>query len=772
MKTFASQHRLQKHALLVSLIASLTLAGCKLGEVGPSPKSTNEPEQPPVATGSLVFHLAYDEASGNTEEQVSDAAVVIQNQFNNAERVAGVNGNALRTDGFSTFLDANFSLANPKNLTVETWVALESYPSDRELPYDQHKPSALVSQFDGSKGFTLDINTWGEYSFRINVGGTLVTLKANERFPLNAWTHVAAVVDSVQGKVSLLLNGVLVASSNISKNQTLQLAERPLRVGKSHTDIVDGIFLLNGINGAFDDTRVYDYPLTSTALLAIYQAGSSADSDAAIKTPASRFANDLQRPKFHAMPPAGWTNEPHGLVRNGNQLHMFYQRTPNGPFKTQSHWGHMVSDDFVNWTVLPDALYPTLDQGSTSGFDMKGIWAGDVVVINGKAFAFYTNVNHSGDFNPGIALATSDTENFLTWEKQEPLIDSDQVQDFRDPYLWEENGTWHMLIGAKVQGKGGLAYYTSTNLLNWTYKPTFSSVSYANMDVGSEVWELPVFEPIGNGKHILVVNPVGGAVSKYDNTNPTRGLYWVGTWANGVFTPDYQQPKKLDLVRGHLSPTVERNEDGVLTAIGIVDERRSSQAQLNAGWAHTFSLAREWYLLPDNATLGQRPSEYLTSLRTAATPTSVANLSTTDVTATGATGRQLEFVLTLDASSTAERYGFEVLANADRSEYTRVYYDAIGKRIVLDKRNSTTANEEDKTLLVENYDEAAFGKPTKFHVFIDGSVVDVFINDAAAFSFRSYPTKADSHGINLFAAQGTATFSALDYWSLKAIALQ
>lgn len=772
MKLFKNTALLQQRTLMFSLIASLTLAGCKLGEVGPSPKENDEPEQPPVATGNLVFHLAYDEAAGNTQEKITSEAVTIQNQFNSAERVVGVNGNALRTDGFSTFLDANLNLSNPKNLTVETWVALESYPSDRELPYDQQKPSALVSQFDGSKGFTLDINTWGEYSFKVNVGGTLVTLKANEPFPLYRWTHVAAVVDSVQGKVDLLLNGVVVATASISKNQTLQLAERPLRVGKSHTDVVDGIFLLNGLNGAFDDTRVYDYPLTSAALLTTFQAGSSADNNAAIKTPSTRFANDLQRPKFHAMPPAGWTNEPHGLVRNGNQLHMFYQRTPNGPFKTQSHWGHMVSEDFVNWKVLPDALYPTLASNSTSGFDMKGIWAGDVVVSAGKAYAFYTNVNHSGDFNPGIALATSDAESFLTWEKQEPLIDSDKVQDFRDPYLWEENGTWHMLIGAKVQGKGGLAYYTSTNLLNWTYQPAFSSVSYSTMDVGSDVWELPVFEPIGNGKHILLVNPVGGVVSKYDNTNPTRGLYWIGTWANGVFTPDYQQPKKLDLVRGHLSPTVARNDQDVITAIGIVDERRSSQAQLDAGWANTFGLPREWYLLADNATLGQRPSADLVALRTETAPSTFTNLSTADVSPTGVSGRQVEFELTLDGSTSAERYGFEVLANADRSEYTRIYYDAIGKRIVLDKRNSTTANEEDKVQLIESYDEAAFGKPTKFHVFIDGSVVDVFINDAAAFSFRSYPSKSDSDGINIFASQGTAIFSELNKWALKSIALQ
>jgi sucrose-6-phosphate hydrolase SacC (GH32 family) len=183
-------------------------------------------------------------------------------------------------------------------------------------------------------------------------------------------------------------------------------------VGKSHTDKIDGIFLLNGLNGAFDETRIYSQALAASELLSQFNAGAASAQSTGLQataTPATRFANDHLRPIFHAMPPANWTNEPHGLVRRGDKLHMFYQRTPNGPYKTQMHWGHMVSSDFVHWQNQPDALYPTLQANSTAGFDMKGIWAGDVVVKDNKAYAFYTNVNHAGPFNPGIALATSPT---------------------------------------------------------------------------------------------------------------------------------------------------------------------------------------------------------------------------------------------------------------------------------------------------------------------------------------------------------------------------
>ena len=65
------------------------------------------------------------------------------------------------------------------------------------------------------------------------------------------------------------------------------------------------------------------------------------DASTSLRVPDSRFATDWLRPAVHAMPPANWTNEPHGLVRVGNgegdDWHLFYQRTPSGPYKTLMH---------------------------------------------------------------------------------------------------------------------------------------------------------------------------------------------------------------------------------------------------------------------------------------------------------------------------------------------------------------------------------------------------------------------------------------------------
>ncbi|WP_210487755.1 GH32 C-terminal domain-containing protein [Rufibacter aurantiacus] len=719
------------------------------------------------------LHFPFDEASGaaTAVESVSGASFPIKNNFNKPERVEGINGKALRLDGFSTWVEASSSLNYKKQFSLETWINLESYPSDAEVPFASLTPSAIISQMSGANGFQLGINTFGNWFFKASINGRIYTCPAKDLFPLYQWVHVAAVIDGEKGHIKLYLNGAEVGTLTIPVNGELTEATGPLLLGKSTTDRKDGIFLLNALNAAIDETKFYDQSLKAATVLSHYESEKTKAGSlgvTSLEVPKERFDQDLQRPIFHALPPANWTNEPHGLVKHNGQYHLFYQRTPNGPFKTQMHWGHMVSPDLVNWTNVKDALWPTLESSSTAGYDMKGIWSGDVIMHQNKAYAFYTNVNHSGSYNPGIALATSSDPNLETWEKHGPVIGKENVNDFRDPFIWQEGNTWHMIIGAALNSGGGLAYYTSPDLLNWTFNPTFASIPYSQMDIGSAIWEMPVFASLGNGKHVLVVNPIGGSIGKYGPSKYTRAVYWTGVWQNGRFTPDYAQPKMLDLIHGHLSPTIETDYQNNLVGIGIVDERRSSEAQLAAGWAHLFSLPRTWYLLPDGKTLGQKPLASLANIRQAATYKKYSDLSVTATTPMpDLAGKSKELVAYVDTTATGTRYGFNLRLSPAWDEVTTLYYDTQQQKVFLDKmKSSKSVQAEEKVVLSGSYDVKAFGKPHKFQIFMDHSVVDVFINDAAAFSFRIYPTQASSEGVELYSQGGTTKFTSVEGWGL------
>jgi len=721
-----------------------------------------------------VLYLKYNEANGTKTvlDQVSGANFSVAGL---AERNGGLDGNALRTDGTSTYVSGSFNYNFGSSMTIETWVDMENYPADEERITDVNAlhPTAIVCQFNSTQGWAIQVNAFGNWFFSTRINGTLYKCAPTTLFPLYQWVHVAAVVNGATGNMYLYVNGTQVAQTTIPTNGSItRTTNDPLIIGKSNIDYKPNSDqrLYNGFNGAIDETKIFNSALTQAQIQAEYNLFSSSLPDPmganGIQVPSTRFANDLQRPIFHAMPPANWTNEPHGMVNYNGQIHMFYQRTPNAPVKSLMHWGHMTSSNAVNWTNTKDAIMP-----GWNAVDGVGIWSGDVVVNNGTAYAFYTSVNTIGAFNPGIALATSNDANFQTWTKLGGKIDKpSDVPDMRDPYIWSVGNKWYMIIGAALGGNGGLIYYSSTDLINWTRMPVpFSTVAFSTMDIGSTIWEMPVFQSLGNGKYALEVNPIGGSVSKYGSPNATRSVYWTGTFVNEQFVPDYNKPKNLDLIYGHLSPTVSTDANGVISAIGMIDERINTQFQNDLGWNNLFSLPRNWYIMNDGKTLGQRPSPNIDALQIPSSHQTFSNLSVNGTSPLSAAGKSTEVLINIDQNNTGTQYGINLRISADRSEITKIYYDTNTKQIYVDKTHSSSSTQNETgnlALLSGSYDEVAFGKPRKMQIYIDNSVIEVFINDAAVFSTRVYPLQANATGMELF-SNGTTIFTSVDVWQMQ-----
>lgn len=721
------------------------------------PQTAAAQEAPPSPD---VLSLGFDQAPG-------DAQPRYEGRFPQPELVPGPSGHAWRSDGFSSAVSVPVALHGERGFTVIFQVAIESYPSSLEKPAEQIVPASFINQADRQTGFDVWIDTFGRWGSRVSTSNGDIETRAKAVFPLYGWAEVALTYDPDTGALRQYLDGKLVGEARRGRATPFRRADKAaLTLARSWQDAAMGIFSVNGLNAAFDNLKVFGRPLSDGEIAASAAAMPASSALASLAVPASRFAEDLQRPVYHAMPPANWTNEPHGLIRRDDGWHMFYQRTPNGPYKTQMHWGHLFSTDLVHWTNFPDALWPTLQKGDF-GFDMKGIWSGDVVTgPDGRGVAFYTSVNHSPDFyNPGISMAVSPDGNLLRWQKLGPVIDRTGFRDFRDPYVWFEAGEWHMIVGAAMlPSGGGIAYYRCADLFRprcWKKQPPIAP--FARMDIGSDIWEMPVLERLSAGKFILQTNPIGGVISK-NGDKATRSVYWIGSWDGRAFKPDFLQPKYLDLVPGHLSPTVDRDKDGNLVGIGIVDERRSDEAQLAAGWAHTFGVPRTWRLMPDGETLGQAPLAGLAALRN---PRSRLALTVVwnGTRQIGYVGRSAEIVATFDQVPDKGAYGLVIAGSADGAEQTSISYDAEKSEIVLDKRRATTGKDSlGPEVLCGSYDVRAFGVPRKFHVFVDHSVVDVFINDAAAFSFRIYPQQPDSSHVSV-QAQGDAR-ATVEAWRL------
>lgn len=178
---------------------------------------------------------------------------------------------------------------------------------------------------------------------------------------------------------------------------------------------------------------------------------------------------------------------------DGERHHAFYlqaSRALQDPERRHNNpsVGHAVSDDLVNWQVLPDALIysdaPAIDDYTT--------WTGSVIKDdNGLWWMFYTaRTRQDGGERQTVAAATS--TDLITWHKrpENPVAQADSQwyqtlvggydnEPFRDPWVFRFDGEdeWTMLVTAnnkeatRERERGALAMAKSNDLINWHLLP-------------------------------------------------------------------------------------------------------------------------------------------------------------------------------------------------------------------------------------------------------------------------------------------------------------
>jgi sucrose-6-phosphate hydrolase SacC (GH32 family) len=455
------------------------------------------------------------------------------------------------------------------------------------------------------------------------------------------------------------------------------------------------------------------------------------------------------------MPNTSWTNEPYGLIHYNNKYHLFFQKNPNGPYLYFMHWGHLSSPDLVNWTEEKIPIRPD------PGFDDFGVWSGATIKdADGVPIIYYTGVN---GHKAGIGMATPVDDSLIVWNKAQnnPLIPnppaSFQHQDFRDPYLWQIGDTYYMIVGSGLSdNRGGILFtYKSTDMVNWT---SISPLYYSsNTAASGTFWEMPSFIQLTNNTWMLQITPIFPG-------QRARVLYWLGEFINEKFVPFSEDPKPFELIpENMLAPAFGYDEQNSPTYIGIVPEDRDVSDQIKAGWRHTFSLPRELRMLEDT-TIGHIPHRNLCRLRgehTAITervinPGSAFNLSELD-------GNQIELKFAIKADS-ASKFSIQLFKHEDAVEFTSLSFDLEKNTITLDKRYSTLSNAS-KNMKRADY---VFDYNDTIHVniFLDHSVLEVFVDQLTVFSTRVYPSRVESQKVDLVVNAGTVKVIQVDQWQM------
>ena len=693
-----------------------------------------------------VAHFNMSLNDGKITESVSSQTYTVTSQLP-ACTVAGLDGDALRFDGYSNYVRAGLpSTISAETMTISVTLAAETYPM-MQVDVAETTPTyaTICGNLDetAKKGFALQLSSQGDLQFRAGVSygaGAIVTVSGNQKLPRGQWNVVTAVFNKSGNSVKLYLNGTEIGSKNAA-NSALSPSTSDFYIGKDATEKKSGPFLINTFCGAIDDIAIYnsaDVPSAFTPQAVNFN------------YPAERYAGSIWRPQFHSMPSGSWTNETHGMTYSNGKYHVFFQKNANGPCMSRLHWGHISSENLYDWTEEPIAIYPG------ESFDIKGCWSGCVYEDGANTYLLYTAVDNA---KARIVQAKAKDASLIEWGDKTIIIDgapSGLSADFRDPYYFEANGNKYIIVGTSKNNLGACTLH-KWNGSAWSNDGTLFFQG-ANASQHGTFWEMPNVTPMGDGKFLFTCTPLGTSVG-------VRTLCWVGTiGTDGKFTPDANGIQYLEMAGisrddyGLLSPTIYQ-KDGKTLLLGIVPDKLADKENCMMGWAHNYSLPRE-ISLDANGNLVQKPYSGLTAMRTTTTVAKDETINGT-VSLSPVSGRQIE--LLGEFTATTGKCGFRFLKSGDNQ--ATLTYDADTKQLTLDL-TTMARTKNDAGSYNGTYNATVPETLTKLHVFVDGSIADIFVNDRWAFSVRLFPTDATAVEAEVFTT--TAIPAKVNAWTLDA----
>ena len=494
--------------------------------------------------------------------------------------------------------------------------------------------------------------------------------------------------------------------------------------------------------------------------------------------------DDPVRPIYHFCNPDGRLNDPNGLCFWQGRWHLFYQAFP--PEDPRPHWAHAVSDDLIHWRDLPYAIYPHPEHGCWSGASLVD---GERVIV------------HYYGHQLGNVSAISRDPLLLNWQKvpggiPEPKV-NELSQPFQvyDPCIWKKDGAYYSLSGGTLPtGPRGLQrranfLFRSEDLETWEYLHPFveDDLFSANGDDGA----CPYFWPIGD-KHMLLYysHRNGGQylIGDYDQERDKLiardyGRFNFGaSWPGGIHAPSATPDGKGGLIAIF-------NVNWGMPSPGWSEEER--QLRHFGCWEgqQLMSLPRR-LSLSASGEVQIEPAGDIESLRGHHTQIADCTIKgNSEIVFDQFAGNAMELSLEVETNG-APLIELDVLRSPDQQEYTRIafYRDRSVKPIEPGIGAGTPPNSEGTYSLVALDSSHASIQPQarsrppeiapvflvpeenlKMRVFIDKSIVEVFVNDRQCLAVRVYPGREDSVGVALRAVGRDVRLVALDAWEMKSI---
>jgi beta-fructofuranosidase len=470
---------------------------------------------------------------------------------------------------------------------------------------------------------------------------------------------------------------------------------------------------------------------------------------------AESLAADPLRPQFHLLPAANWMNDPNGPIYWQGRYHMFFQYNPHAAVWGDMHWAHAVSPDMIHWKHLSIALAPTKD-----GPDQDGCFSGSAVDNHGTATFIYTGVSTvppeqatlrdgTHNFRETQLLATSSDPHLRTWQKlPQPVLqppNDPQLTGFRDPFLWQESDVWYLGVGSGQRKQGGnVLLYRSANLRQWQSVGVLASGTWSgkitadSVDSG-EMWECPDFFKLGD-KYVLIYST-------------ERKVFWESGELDPQSMVFHSQNKGLLDSGSFYAPKTQTAANGDRILWGWIPETRSESEFSIAGWAGCMSLPRV-LTLDSNGILQMRVVAQAHQLR--ARSLSLPSSSTTTADRLNAL-RQFQIPdQSAEISLRTQQRPFTLKLTDGQADFLNLSYDPerTGKQIMVNNASAafTLSSEE----------------PISLSLYLDASVVEIFINERCAITTRVYQIPAKPLSV-VIAEADLPAIDSLQLWQMTPI---
>lgn len=484
------------------------------------------------------------------------------------------------------------------------------------------------------------------------------------------------------------------------------------------------------------------------------------------------LANDPHRPLYHFVSPENRLNDPNGLSFWNGKWHLFYQGYP--PEDPRQHWGHAISDDLIHWKDLPYAIYPNPE---------RAVFSGSVMIEKDRAIAMYHGTT------VGNMVAVSSDPLLLNWEKLTgkaviPLRGpKDKPYPFAvfDPVIWKKGDYYYSLsAGKENMAPSNLAFranylFKSKDLINWEYMHEF--IEGDRFTLPGDDGACPYFLPIGNPDGDKYIMPFfshmsGGQylIGTYDKTRDKFMVENAGRFNFGAVGPG-----------GVHAPSAFADGKG-----GVIVIFNMNRGMATKGWDQIMSLPRRLTLLPENQ-IGVEPAGDIESLRGShQSLTDIKLPANKEIVINEIKGNSMEILLEVPPSR-AQNFEMNVLRSPNKQEYTKITflrkrgfypgrrYDTkphgLGQAslITIDNTNASISPAASPRAPETAPVYIADDEPLKLRIFIDKSIVEVFVNGKQCVALRTYPSLAESIGIS-FKSQGReSVIKTLEAYQMKSI---